>query len=42
MESFDVSQPTVSGIIRAYTTLIADALAEAVPTVEDLDSTTTR
>ncbi|SDN30878.1 transposase family protein [Actinomyces ruminicola] len=40
-EIFDISQPTACRIISAYTSLIAHALGEAVPTVEDLDPTTT-
>lgn len=40
-ETFDISQPTACRIISAYTSLIAHALGEAVPTVEDLDPTTT-
>ncbi|WP_237564260.1 transposase [Actinomyces sp. 432] len=38
-ESFDVSQPTVSRIISSYTALIADALADNAPAVEDIDPT---
>ncbi|NDR53112.1 transposase family protein [Actinomyces sp. 565] len=38
-ESFDVSQPTVSRIISSYTALIADALADNVSAVEDIDPT---
>ncbi|MDO4900994.1 transposase family protein [Actinomyces sp.] len=40
-EIFDISQPTASRIIGAYTTLIAHALGRAVATVEDLDPTQT-
>ena len=34
-----VCQPTVSRVIAVYTPLIAQALQDAVPTVEDLDPT---
>ncbi|RAX20902.1 transposase [Actinomyces sp. Z5] len=40
-ELFDISQPTACRIIGAYTTLIAHALTDSVPTVEDLDPATT-
>lgn len=36
----DVSQATISRVIGAYTPLIAQALQDAVPTVEDLEPTT--
>lgn len=36
-ELYGVSQPTTSRVIAAYTTLIARALNDQVPTVEDLD-----
>ena len=36
-EMFDISQPTVSRILSAYTPLVAEALRDNVPTADDLD-----
>ena len=34
-ELFDISQPTVSRVLTAYTPLVADTLADNIPTADD-------
>lgn len=39
-ELFDISQPTVSRVLTAWTPLVADTLADNIPTTDDLDPDT--